>query len=378
MLSLLAALWIFYTLLSLSAAAAGILLVSYQRQGQNLLLRSCCFALFLLYGSILVGHIGWEALTLRDDEAFCETQAIILNYVYICIHAHACFMMLSNCYVAMGWKLRIFEKHVDRESTLVLMSYAVPMLYIAAFAFIRANHPHEVVVRNGLFYCSLSQPRWTLTIFWFMLYAVPGSILAVYLLVKTWKARQRTLAFGNATQLTLPYLLRLTTSTLVYIVVAWGSFLPLTIYSILTWNGPPASSIGREFELPDATVISGPSQGFAQSMAALLTYLPAILGIALFLMYGFGTHARASYKYFADKLLQCRPKRRNSTLPLMHGLSTTQTIQTKTLASTLIATAQTHPSPLQLPIASPTTVAAGVKFVDEATFNGSGPSRRSI
>src|SRR5690349_16696610 len=115
MLSFLVSLRIFYTLLVTSVVATGVLLVSYQRARQNLLLRTCCGMVLVTYVVIAAGLLN-PIQSPDQKDVLCQLQATILNYCYICVHAHACFMMLRNCYFAMGWRSRIPEE--NREFTL--------------------------------------------------------------------------------------------------------------------------------------------------------------------------------------------------------------------------------------------------------------------
>lgn len=380
--NLLSAVRLFHALLTLSVVATGVLLVSYQKQRQNLLLRSCCLVLLLMYGAILLAYLPQKSL-LDEQNAFCELQAIFLNYCYICIHAHACFMMFSNCYVAMGWKLRVFERNVDRESTLVLLSYAVPMLYIALFAFIRANTKDAIFIRAGPFFCSIARPRFSLTIGWFAFFSIPGSLLAVYLLLKTWRARQRTLAFGSATQLTLAYLCRLSLSVFVYIVLSYGSFVPMLMYFLAYGKTSRTPSLTDGSDLPHVVVGGAGLQQLAQTLPSVISYFPAVLGVAFFLMYGFGAHARAAYRHFAQKCMLCTSKRRNSALPLMDGIGS---VGESTLRSGSITDSQ-------LPICASDVLGTPLGIVEEEepppvslspleftrpSYNEASPTRRSI
>jgi hypothetical protein len=335
MLNFLVSLYIFYTLLATSVLTAGILLVSYQRERQNLILRSCCLVVLVMYGAILAGHIHHQGLADRQG-AFCQSQAIFLNYCYICIHAHACFMMLNNCYVAMGWKWKFFEHHVERESTLVLLSYTMPLLYVALLAFRMANVSESVGILPGPFFCSIAKPRLIMQTFWFILFSVPGSILSVYLLYKTWRARQRTLAYGNTTQLTLPYLIRLTISTFVYICLSYGSFVPLLIIADydpdrLPLEYVPDSRLRTPWLNPSMCLARSDDIGIRYYATMLcpgaLSYFPAYIGLAFFLMYGFGAHARSSYRHFVNKYIR-QVKRRNSTLPLMDSAAGSTSLST--------------------------------------------------
>lgn len=355
MLSFLISLRIFYTLLATSVLATGVLLISYQRERQNLLLRSCCLIVLAMYGIIIAGHIHHGG---RADErdSFCESQAIFLNYCYICIHAHACLMMFNNCYVAMGWKWKIFENHVDRESTLVLLSFALPLLSVALISFMNMNNKGLILVHPGPFFCNIVRPRFLLSTIWFMLFSLPGSALSgmhpelyiylyfflVYLLYKTWRARQRTLAYGNSTQLTLTYLTRLTLSTFVYVCLSYGTFVPLLLLvnydpEPLPYQFLPPPDTRSPWLNPSMCCIDSPEIGIRYYSRMLcpgaISFFPAFIGISFFLMYGFGAHARAAYKHFAGKYF-CQSKRRNSTLPLMEsvpGLSTHRRITTERL-----------------------------------------------
>jgi hypothetical protein len=164
---------------ALSVISVGILLISYQRQQQNILLRSCCLVLLFMYAAICAFRVA------PFNENACEIQAIFLNYCFICIHAHAAFMMLNNCYVAMGWKWRVFEQYLEREATLVLISYTLPMTFIASFAFMKASTAAAVMIKSNPFYCSVVRPRFFMDVMWFLLFGIPGSALAGISLICT-------------------------------------------------------------------------------------------------------------------------------------------------------------------------------------------------
>lgn len=383
MIDFVTALRLFYALLGVSVMAAGVLLISYQLQRQNLLLRSCCVILLIMYATIFAGHVTPERV-LDEKYTLCEVQAVFLGYCYISIHAHACFMMLSNCYVAMGWKLKLFEQYVDRESTLVLVSYSFPLLFGALYALIRMNTTDYIRIGRSPFFCAILSPRFSLSVAWFMLFAIPGSILATYLLVKTWRARQRTLAFGSSTQLTLPYLFRLTLSTVVYLLLAYGSFLPILIYMLIC--GMAGEFSPHPIDTADSTMnIANGALKFTKFIPAVLAYFPSVLGFSFFLMYGFGSHARASYRRFANKLASWFGKRnrdaehsrRHSTLPLMME----STNERSNLAFPHLTSTSTMPSPIELPDEEELTSYNDNNnrtIEEEGGIAESGPPRRSM
>lgn len=128
----------------------------------------------------------------------------------------------------------------------------------------------------------------------------------------------------------MPYLARLTLSTFVYICLSFGSFIPLLIIGSIEEKavdgvigfGGPLQSPWLNPGICQAYSGDPVLQYFAGVLCpGLLSYFPVIIGISSFLMYGFGAHARAAYQQFLNKFLRAR-RRRNSSLPLIDGLST--------------------------------------------------------
>lgn len=330
MVDFLVSLRLFYGLLALSVLAMAVLLISYQRERQNLLLRSCCLSVLTMYGWIIAGHIYHQGHA-EMRGAFCEIQAVSLNFLYIAIHAHACFMMLNNCYIALGWKWGSFEDSKTRERTLTMLAYALPSLYIVLFSVLAIGVAADAVsIMPGPFYCSVVRPRMYMSTLWFMLFAVPGSLLAVYLLYRMWRSRQKMLYLSSSTQFSLAYLARYTLSTFVYIVISFGTFVPLLI--IIDHDPGPVLVDMRPSHLPRSPWLhpqlcaSQPAEPellyyFNILCPGPVSFLPACVGIALFLMYGFGAHARATYRHYFGRFFH-RTKRRNSTMPLMDSMAT--------------------------------------------------------
>jgi len=319
---------IFYTLMVCSMLAAGMLLVSFQRERKNLLLRSCCFLLLLLYTLIATGHIRHSGHADIKD-AFCESQAIILNYVFVSLHAHVCLMMLNNCYVALGWRWSLFEKWIDREWALVLLAYLLPMISLFSILYLFFNSPTSVLIYPRAFFCTIGQPIfWTLTI-WFVIFSIVGLSLGSLLLYKTYKARQRVLVFGTDTQITVGYLFRLTLSLAIYSCLAFGSILPILLYPNIM-NVPPLPMA----LMPPADLRSpwlnhllcssragSRNEGLAYYQKLMcptgLSFFPPLLGIALFIMYGLGTSAIEAYRNLMQVCFGPTIKRRLSAMPLV-------------------------------------------------------------
>lgn len=333
MLSFFFALRIFYALVTVSALAVSILLVSYQRERQNLLLRSCCVAVLIMYAFILSGHIIHTGHP-PEDSAFCGTQAFMLNFLYICIEAHAFFLMLNNCYIALSWKLHILEGFQFRERLFTLLAYGLPSLYFSTFWLMAVLTPTAgptLRITPGPFFCAIVRPRFYLTTLWILVFAVPGSLLALYLLIRMWKSRQKLLRLKTSTQMTLSYLARYSISTFVYVAFSYGMIISLlaagdeeeelgdalTASAILLspWDDPEICTTPPQEDQTEVCCSEHLCPG-------ILSFFPAIVGIAMFLMFGFGTHAQAAYRHFYDQFFH-RTKRRNSTLPLMDTLDAT-------------------------------------------------------
>lgn len=223
-------------------------------------------------------------------------------------------MMLNNCYIAFGWRLSIFDNKLDREWTFVLLAISIPLLSVLAVVVILSDQVVKPQVIAGPFFCSISRPRFEASIFWFVLFAVPGAWLSLFLLYKTFRARKRTLLFGSTTQIGVYYLLRLTISTFLYLVLAFGSAIPLILIKDIPTpitNTDPAflpaevlRSPWTNINLCVADYSKDPLMKYFQrvSCPGALSYFPVITGIMCFLMYGFGFHAREAYRRFFASL----------------------------------------------------------------------------
>lgn len=328
MMNFLVSFWIFYVLVITSILAVFLLLVSYQRERQNLLLRSCCVAVLIMYAFIISGHII-HAGQLHEDTSFCGMQAFILNFLYICIQAHAFFLMLNNCYIALNWKLRLLEGSRFRELLFTVLSYFLPSSCILVFwvtALSSSVGDPNYEITPGPFFCAIMRPRFLMTTVWLIIFAVPGSLFALYLLTRMWSSRQKMLRLKTSSQMTLAYLARYSLSTCVYVGLSYGMIIKL----LAAGNRDPiinTSTMANSFTSPwinPEMCIARPQGNFSELFnyellcPGILSFFPAIVGIAMFLMFGFGTHAQNAYRHFYNKFFH-RTKRRASTYPLMEA-----------------------------------------------------------
>lgn len=317
---------LFYGLLVLSSLACGVLFLAHQKEGKNLLLRFCCLMILFMYLVIVAGHLNYGGFH-QVEQGFCEAQAVLLNYCYICIHAFACFMLFNNSYISFGWRISVFEDRLNREWTLALLALSLPLISVLTIIVILSDVPSKPLILVGPFFCSITRPKFETSVFWFGLFALPGSAAAVYHLYKPWRARRRAIINGSVTQITMPYLIRLTTSTFLYLFLAFGSMVPLMLISdapmpILT--KPillPAEPLRSPWTNPDLCTVNynnDPIMRYFQrvSCPGALSYFPVITGIMCFLMYGFSFNARQAYKSFFQMFRWSKKRRRKSVIPL--------------------------------------------------------------
>lgn len=304
-----------------------VLFVIFQSKNLNILLRTCCIVVFflnsLIFSSLYLGP------NLFEHDNFCFGQAVLLNYCYICIHAHISCLMVNNCLLALRMRLMRSGSNFLRIWTFLIISFTVPLvptMYIALARSIETiNKANDIAVYPRSFYCVLDDPSGVVSSLWFIIFSLPGIFCAFYLLYRVIKSRQ-TLKIKAGSQFKKFDLVKL-----FLIVVLYASC------SVLSW---PPTSVNPPVnytmdELPKTTIpspwqhpqfCSEPSDNiFVQyekriRCPSASTFLPGFIGIVLFIMYGFSSTAITFYKdlfIFTKGRLKTKRGRRSSTMPLI-------------------------------------------------------------
>lgn len=316
-----------------------VLFVMFQSKNLNILLRTCCIVVFFLNSLILSSlYLGPD---LFEHDNFCFGQAVLLNYCYICVHAHVSCLMVNNCMLALRVRLMRNGSTLLRIWTFLIISFTVPLvptMYIALARIIEfINKSNDIAVYPRSFYCVLDDPSGVVSSLWFIIFSLPGIFCAFYLLYRVIKSRQ-TLKVKAGSQFKKADLLKLSLIVVLYAsccVLSW----PLTSVN------PPVNYTTEEF--PKTTIpspwqypqfCSEPSDNiFVQYEKRIRcpnasTFLPGFIGIVLFIMYGFSSTALTFYKdifIFTKGKLKSKRARRSSTMPLIDPHHPTTQINTK-------------------------------------------------
>lgn len=321
--------YVFCFLLGLSTVLVTILFSIYHHQRMNLLLRSCSCIIFtinLLIGTGLI-YSGGE---FSERENFCFVQAVILNYCYLSVQTHCSSLMVNNLLIAL--RLRFFraDSPFARTWMLILLSHAIPLL---PTLFLGSMHPTwdaaepagDGHVYPGAFFCTIDDPVGYLTAWWHFGVSLPGIFAAWFLLYKIGSSRH-TLAPKTVSQFGRWGFMRLALNIALYTGMAIIPWIPSSVDAPprLRAERPPLNpSIVSPWIQPLFCAISSDNVALRYEQRIrcprLSTFIPPLIGIVLFLIYGFSASARETYKLFWAWLPSIKPRRqrRQSMMPLM-------------------------------------------------------------
>lgn len=321
---------LFHLLNGVSMALTLLLFVMFQAARQNILVRTASIVC-LLIGGCMLANFWLGDLHLRSA-VYCSVQAVFLNYCYISLHAHFCFLMLNNLAAVRRWRLLGIRDTRALVGLMVGLSLAVPILatiFVLAYSMVADADAsdsvytvYENIERKGL-YCTVNEPALLGYRLWFMLFGGPGIVFALMLLHRTWRSRQVTLHLSRTSQIGKLQLARLMLSVIVYLMLAVAS---------VTIGLSPAETRGRSVHVeesipatsnpyvtPDFCDICDHDNDYYCKVLCpgIKTHLPAIIGLMMFIMYGLGSVAFASYAriyraLFGGKLRDGRDDRRDS------------------------------------------------------------------
>ena len=265
--------YVMFHFINLSSMGLSILIFKiFHVMRQNFLIRTSSVICFIIS---VVMFIKWplDSLNIRN-EVFCSVQALILNYCFISVHAHFCFVMWNNLVAAMGWKIIGIKDPNALVGLMFFVSIAIPVvptIIILAMSldpkFLIKKSEIEVtenIFDQKAFFCVINEPAWLGYRLWFILFSGPGIAAACFLFYKTIESRQKMLQYSNTSQFGKMQLARMFVAILTYLFVA---VLSVVLGFIKTKNHLNYSD-----------------------------FLPAAVGFLLFITYGVGSTATEYYK----------------------------------------------------------------------------------
>lgn len=302
------------------------LFVIYAYGRRNRLLRSGCLMCAAVSLCLLVNWIRFDTHVFGGAE--CTLQAVVLNYAYVSLHGHFCFFMVNSCFSALNWSFLGSKRPELRTTLFIIAAWLIPLLptAFAVWRFLGTNRPPIILARP--FYCAIKSPSWPLFRSWFFCFSGPGLFCSFYLLFRTWRYRQTTLHLSKTTQIDKSELFRLLLAISLYLLL-----IALSVGSSSRWSSEKlAVKVGRfniadwenPYRTPQYCITCDPSREYSCAVLCptLKSYLPVIVGLFLFAMYGFGSVARCFYRRILpfgsqrrEQLMCCDSGSRKSSLP---------------------------------------------------------------
>ena len=148
-------------------------------------------------------------------------------------------------------------------------------------------------------------------------------IPVVYLIVQTIKLRRQTVEMTAHTQISYLQLSRLFVAVVIYLCISLFSCIPLLLMDPELYKQPENFLGSAQLKSPWSNVqLCCPPPGEDERLLyytrvrcpGMLSYMPPLMALGVFLMYGFGTPVRAAFRQISimtNKMLH-RPKRRMS------------------------------------------------------------------
>lgn len=291
---------LFHGLNLVSLSLVSFLFVIYWMGRRNMLLRSGCI---LCIGISTVLLWNWTRGGAHvTGGPFCHLQAVMLNYAYVALHGHFCFFMVNSCFSALNWPFLGSRRPELRTTLFILAAWLIPMLPTGFAVWRYLDGTRSPIILARPFYCSVKSPSWPLFRGWFFLFSGPGLFFSFYLLYRTWRYRRNTLHLSKTTHIDASELFRLVLTILLYLVLIGLSLggshlrrgLKLHVKTAL-FNVP---STQNPYLNPHYCVSCDPRTEYACAVLCptAKSFLPVVVGVCLFAMYGFGAVARKFYR----------------------------------------------------------------------------------
>lgn len=346
---------LFHVINLTSLLLASLLFWMYRAMKQNILVQSAsitCMGISVL----LVPAMFYNGSLHLVHETFCWIQAVTLNYCFVSLHAHFCFLMLRNLVGVQGWRVFGIRDVNTLTGLMVVLSLVLPVVpSLIVLAGLILPEPPVVTGRirppssrataasplllssqiapRGLF-CVVSEPAWLGYRAWFVLFSAPGILCACWLLVRILSSRKESLKARSTTQYGWAQLARLLGAIVIYLLMAGASVLvglsagdepfqlppqPDLLGNTLSSSGSSSSifslssgninsaSISRAFKKGSIRSLLSFCEDcrvrnlWAEQAAcrvlcpAFWTFLPCMAGVALFVIYGMGSVAHRFY-----------------------------------------------------------------------------------
>lgn len=301
-----------------------LLFLIYQRVGGNVLLRSCSIMILFMLTAVLVGSAVFDNDMVTNGKEYCKYQAFILNYCIVSVHGLIACMMFDAWSHVSNWrprkqKIEPAGKRRIFSPGYIFCSFILPLVPTVVLIIITSalykDSPEAGLIQEHTYYCYINTNNafhFLTHTGWIMLYSCVGIFCSIYLLLKTIWTRQKSKKSGRTTHLTLLSIVRVAIATIIYITITMSTILPIFVDICPHKAGYPSklSEITKNpFQNPNLCQISFP---FGNELAywahircpkAYREFLPCLIGIGFFLMYGFGKHAKKAY---IDIYRRCR------------------------------------------------------------------------
>ena len=311
-----------------------ILFLIYQRVGGNVLLRSCSAMLLIMLTVILIGSAIYENDMSMRGRVYCKSQAVMLNYCHISVHGLiACMMFDAWSHVSNWWprKQKLSPAGKLKRSfspSYIFCSFILPLIptiVLITFASVppSSESPSDDLIVENTYYCYINihtknvYHPYLINLGWIILYSGVGIFCSVYLLIKTILTRQKSKKSGRTTHLTMLSIFRVAIATLIYILITLAAVLPLYLVTCPSSSELSKVVINNSTKSPylnpnlcrDKSFAFGNKLSFWEYMRCPRWYrdfLPCIIGIGFFFMYGFGKHAKKAYVDFYRRYIKCK------------------------------------------------------------------------
>lgn len=315
-----------------------LLFLIYQRVGGNVLLRSCSVMILLMLTAVLIGSAVFNNDMAADGKEYCRYQAFILNYCVISVHGLIACMMFDAWSHVSNWRPRKQKiGQIGRRRAFspgyIFCSFILPLvptiiLIIITTALYKEN-PEDGLIQENTYYCYISTNNtfhFLTHTGWIMLYSLIGIFCSVYLLLKTVSTRQKSKKSGRTTHLTLLSIVRVAAATLIYLTITFATIIPIfTDPCPLKSDSPKLSNLTKNpFQNPNLCQ-GHHTFGDERIYWAYLRcpklhreFLPCLIGMGFFFMYGFGKHAKKAYIDIyrrcrdCTSIFACIPKRKST------------------------------------------------------------------
>lgn len=164
--------YVFNILLALSTICTVVLLAVYIKLKRNPLISTCSVLILAMSLLIFVGQIKYGTGQLDPNSSFGFIQAVVLNYLYIAVHALICFMMVDHCLYAFHIKIPS-ASNFSFSPYYFTVAFVTPLIPTVIIVCIEKLTDDMLRVQATAFYCVIVSPIWV-TVAWFVVFSILG------------------------------------------------------------------------------------------------------------------------------------------------------------------------------------------------------------